>query len=115
MLIDTGQNLLHFLYLRMDAHAQYEIRRYAEIMGQEIVAKWCPAVWEAFMDYRVNSNSFTRLEMEVLTAMTQGDKDKAVALGKSFNWLSDAGEPKKNRERAEFEDKLEGLGLKAPW
>lgn len=108
-------NLLHFLYLRMDAHAQYEIRRYAEIMGQEIVAKWCPAVWEAFMDYRVNSNSFTRLEMEVLTAMTQGDKDKAVALGKSFNWLNDAGEPKKNRERAEFEDKLEGLGLKAPW
>ncbi len=108
-------NLLHFLYLRMDAHAQYEIRRYAEIMGHEIVAKWCPSVWEAFMDYRVNSNSFTRLEMEVLTAMTQGDKDKAVALGKSFNWLNDAGEPKKNRERAEFEDKLEGLGLKAPW
>ena len=108
-------NLLHFLYLRMDAHAQYEIRRYAEIMGQEIVAKWCPAVWEAFMDYRVNSNSFTRLEMEVLTAMTQGDNEKAIALGKSFNWLSDAGEPKKNRERAEFEDKLEGLGLKAPW
>ncbi len=108
-------NLLHFLYLRMDAHAQYEIRRYAEIMGQEIVAKWCPAVWEAFMDYRVNSNSFTRLEMEVLTAMTQGDNEKAIALGKSFNWLNDAGEPKKNRERAEFEDKLEGLGLKAPW
>lgn len=108
-------NLLHFLYLRMDAHAQYEIRRYAEIMGQEIVAKWCPAVWEAFMDYRVNSNSFTRLEMEVLTAMTQGDSEKAIALGKSFNWLNDKGEPKKNRERAEFEDKLEGLGLKAPW
>lgn len=108
-------NLLHFLYLRMDAHAQYEIRRYAEIMGHEIVAKWCPAVWEAFMDYRVNSNSFTRLEMEVLTAMTQGDNEKAVSLGRSFNWLDDTGKPKKNRERAEFEDKLSGLGLKAPW
>ncbi len=108
-------NLLHFLYLRMDSHAQYEIRRYAEIMGHEIVAKWCPAVWEAFLDYRVNSSHLTRLEMEVLTAMTQGDKEKAVALGKQFNWLNDAGEPKKNRERLEFEDKLSNLGLKAPW
>lgn len=108
-------NLLHFLYLRMDPHAQYEIRRYAEIMGQEIVAKWCPAVWEAFMDYRVNSSHLTRLETEVLTAMTQGDNEKAKALGKSFGWLNDAGEPKKNRERLEFEDKLNNLGLKAPW
>ncbi len=108
-------NLLHFLYLRMDSHAQYEIRRYAEIMGQEIVAKWCPAVWEAFMDYRVNASHLTRLEMEVLTAMTQGDKEKAISLGRSFNWLNDAGEPKKNRERLEFEDKLSNLGIKAPW
>jgi thymidylate synthase (FAD) len=109
-------NLLHFLYLRMDAHAQYEIRRYAEIMGHEIVAKWCPAVWEAFMDYRVNSNSLTRLEMEVLTALTKGDKEQAIELGKSFNWLDKTtGAPKKNRERAEFEDKLSGLGIKAPW
>lgn len=109
-------NLLHFLYLRMDAHAQYEIRRYAEIMGHEIVAKWCPAVWEAFMDYRVNSSSLTRLEMEVLTALTKGDNEQAIELGKSFNWLDKTtGEPKKNRERAEFEDKLSGLGIKAPW
>jgi thymidylate synthase (FAD) len=109
-------NLLHFLYLRMDPHAQYEIRRYAEIMGHEIVAKWCPAVWEAFMDYRVNSSHLTRLEMEVLTALTKGDKEQAIELGKSFNWLDKTtGEPKKNRERAEFEDKLSNLGIKAPW
>jgi len=109
-------NLLHFLYLRMDSHAQYEIRRYAEIMGHEIVAKWCPAVWEAFMDYRVNSSSLTRLETEVLAALTKGDKEQAVELAKSFNWLDKTtGEPKKNRERAEFEDKLSGLGIKAPW
>ncbi len=109
-------NLLHFLYLRMDSHAQYEIRRYAEIMGHEIVAKWCPAVWEAFMDYRVNSSHLTRLEMEVLTSLTKGDKEQAIELGKSFNWLDKTtGEPKKNRERAEFEDKLSGLGIKAPW
>ncbi|MBL8016207.1 MAG: FAD-dependent thymidylate synthase [Ignavibacteria bacterium] len=109
-------NLLHFLYLRMDSHAQYEIRRYAEIMGHEIVAKWCPAVWEAFMDYRVNSSSLTRLETEVLAALTKGDKEQAIELAKSFNWVDKStGEPKKNRERAEFEDKLSGLGIKAPW
>lgn len=108
-------NLLHFLYLRMDSHAQYEIRRYAEIIGHEIVAKWCPFAWEAFMDYRVNASQFTRLEMEVLTAMTTGDTVKAIELGKSFGWLKENGEPKKNRERLEFEDKLDNLGLKAPW
>lgn len=109
-------NLLHFLYLRMDPHAQYEIRRYAEIMGHEIVAKWCPAVWEAFLDYRVNSSHLTRLEMEVLTAITKGNIEQAIELAKSFNWLDKTtGEPKKNRERLEFEDKLSGLGLKTPW
>ena len=64
----------------------------------------------------MNSSQFTRLEMEVLTAITQGNAGKAVVLGKSFNWLNkDTGEPKKNRERLEFEDKLSNMGLKAPW
>jgi thymidylate synthase (FAD) len=42
-------NLFHFLFLRMDRHAQYEIRKYAETIGYEIVAKWCPVAWEAFL------------------------------------------------------------------
>lgn len=108
-------NLFHFLYLRMDSHAQYEIRRYAEVMGHEIVSKWCPFAWEAFMDYRVNSSHLTRLEMEILTAITSGNKTEAIDLAKSFGWLKETGEPKKNRERLEFEDKLNNLGLKAPW
>jgi thymidylate synthase (FAD) len=108
-------NLFHFLYLRMDAHAQYEIRRYAEIIGHEIVNKWCPFAWEAFLDYRVNSAHLTRLEMEVLTAMTQGNSAKAIELAKSFGWVKESGELKRNRERTEFEDKLANLGLKAPW
>ncbi len=44
-------NLLHFLALRMEAHAQYEIRTYAAAIGNEIVSKWCPIVWKAFQDY----------------------------------------------------------------
>lgn len=42
------KNLLHFLNLRMDPHAQKEIREYAEILGNQIVAKWVPYTWEAF-------------------------------------------------------------------
>src|SRR5207237_1300456 len=44
-------NLLHFLRLRMDMHAQEEIRTYAEVIGKEIVSRWCPITWEAFLDY----------------------------------------------------------------
>ena len=49
-------NLFHFLALRMDAHAQLEIRRYAETMGREIVAPLLPLSWEAFVDYRVQGH-----------------------------------------------------------
>ena len=47
-------NLLHFLALRVDSHAQYEIRMYAEAM-LDIVKAWVPLAYEAFKDYRMNS------------------------------------------------------------
>jgi len=108
-------NLFHFLYLRMDSHAQYEIRRYAEVIGNEIVAKWCPIAWEAFLDYRVNSSHLTRLEMELLLAVTQGESVKAVELAKSFGWIKEDGSMKKNREREELEEKFGKMGIKLPW
>jgi thymidylate synthase (FAD) len=108
-------NLLHFLYLRMDAHAQYEIRKYAEVMGHEIVAKWCPLTWEAFMDYRVNSSGFTRLEMEIVQEIMKDSGEAAIALAKSFGWIKEDGAIKSNREREEFEAKLLKLNMKIPW
>src|SRR5688572_14958088 len=45
-------NLLHFLLLRMNLHAQLEIRRYAEVIGTQIVSHWCPMAWEAFLEYQ---------------------------------------------------------------
>jgi thymidylate synthase (FAD) len=108
-------NLLHFLYLRMDAHAQYEIRKYAEVMGHEIVAKWCPLTWEAFMDYRVNSSGFTRLEMEIVQELMKDSGDAAINLAKSFGWIKEDGSVKRNREREEFEAKLVKLNMKIPW
>lgn len=58
-------NLLHFLHLRMDKHAQYEIRIYAETMG-EIVKRVCPMAWEAFEDYIFYSERFSRADLKVI-------------------------------------------------
>jgi thymidylate synthase (FAD) len=62
-------NLLHFLALRMDNHAQWEIREYASTIGREIVQPLFPLVWEAFVDYRLEGMFLTRLEREVLARL----------------------------------------------
>lgn len=62
-------NLLHFLALRMDSHAQWEIREYAATIGREIVQPLFPLVWEAFVDYRLEGMFLTRLEREVLARL----------------------------------------------
>jgi thymidylate synthase (FAD) len=109
-------NLLHFIGLRMDTHAQEEIRAYALVLGEEIVNRWCPYSWEAFMDYHFNSEHFSRLEMEVMAAITSGKADVALAKADAFGWLirDDKG-LKRHRERNEFEGKLSELGLQPPW
>lgn len=59
-------NLLHFLQLRMDSHAQLEIRTYANIIGHEIVAKLFPVTWQAFLDYRLNAMTLSAMEQQLL-------------------------------------------------
>jgi len=109
-------NLLHFLRLRMDTHAQQEIRDYANVIGEQVVAKWCPFAWEAFKDYQFHSVGLTRLEQAVIREVASGNKDAALAAAKEFGWL-ERGEKvlKTNRERSECESKLADLGLAAPW
>ena len=60
-------NLLHFLSLRMDAHAQYEIRAYADVMA-DVAQRWVPHVWEAFRDYRLGAAFLSRQELEIVKA-----------------------------------------------
>ena len=55
-------NLFHFLRLRMDSHAQMEIRVYAEVMA-EMVKAVCPVAYEAFTDYSLTSTSFSGPEL----------------------------------------------------
>ncbi|MEM8570236.1 MAG: FAD-dependent thymidylate synthase [Pseudomonadota bacterium] len=65
-------NLFHFLRLRADAHAQYEIRVYAEAIS-EVVRNWVPAAWGAFEDYRLNAVSFSGNGMACLRRMLAGE------------------------------------------
>lgn len=109
-------NLLHFLELRMDEHAQYEIRQYARIIGEEIVALWCPLAWEAFVDYRLNGESLSHAEQLLLKAIYRGDQTEIDRIAGELGWLNyKDGKLKGNLERNEFEQKLQNLGIKIPW
>lgn len=110
-------NLFHFLSLRMDKHAQKEIRDYANVIGLEIVKRWCPMAWEAFVDYRLEAMQLSRLDIAVLGALHAEGNAAAIACASEFGWLDldPKGGYKKNREREEFEAKLAKLGEKTPW
>jgi len=58
-------NLFHFLKLRLDAHAQYEIRVYAQAISK-IVKEIVPVSYEAFEDYVLNARTFSAQEMKLL-------------------------------------------------
>ncbi len=64
-------NLLHFLNLRSDSHAQYEIRVYAEAM-LDLVKKWCPFVYEAFEEYYLHGSYVSRKGLQVVQDMIAG-------------------------------------------
>jgi thymidylate synthase (FAD) len=90
-------NIFNFLRLRMDSHAQLEIRQFANCMF-EIVKSVCPAACEAFEDYVLHSKKFSRMEMEILQMVTghgwkvEGDFNKPSSMS--------------DREWKEFLDKL---------
>ncbi|MFN3526502.1 MAG: FAD-dependent thymidylate synthase [Paracoccus sp. (in: a-proteobacteria)] len=65
-------NLLHFLRLRADAHAQYEIRAYADLMC-DIVQDWVPAAFGAFRDYRMDAVSLSAQGAEALRRRLAGE------------------------------------------
>jgi thymidylate synthase (FAD) len=111
-------NLLHFLALRMDAHAQQEIREYAATIGEKIVQPLFPLVWEAFRDYRQEGLTLSRLEIGVLQRLAArtrpagtvcwSDDDFAAVEDESWRGLT------RCRERDECREKLWQLGLLGP-
>ena len=64
-------NLLNFLFLRADNHAQYEIRVYADKM-LETVKRWVPITYQAFMDYRVGAAEISSKGLKVIKSMISG-------------------------------------------
>lgn len=66
-------NLMHFLSLRADSHAQYEIRAYANVM-LELLKKWTPITYEAFMKYRMNGAHLSSGGLDIVRRMIAGEK-----------------------------------------
>jgi len=66
-------NLMNFLRLRADNHAQYEIRAYADAM-LDTLKKWAPITYEAFMDYRVGGTEVSAKGKAVLQKLIQGEE-----------------------------------------
>jgi len=65
-------NLLNFLFLRADTHAQYEIREYAKIM-LDITKQWVPHCYEAFIKYRMSGKELSGPAVEVLKKKLRGE------------------------------------------
>lgn len=89
-------NLFHFLKLRLDAHAQYEIRVYAEAMA-ELVKEIVPLAWEAYEHYMLNSISLSQGELSIIADMiptSELDVEQCIKYGLS------------KREAVEFVDKF---------
>jgi thymidylate synthase (FAD) len=108
-------NLLHFLELRMHPHAQQEIRSYATLIGEELVKRWVPLTWEAFVDYRLRALSLSRVETAVIEALHRSADEGKRAAAEAGLLEPDGSRPRKRRELEELEAKLARLGLDVPW
>lgn len=75
-------NLLHFLALRIDPHAQYEIRVYGEAIASAVKA-WVPHCWEAFEDYRLGAFTLSAPMLKVVRRMLAGEDVDAARSGLS--------------------------------
>ena len=75
-------NLMNFLRLRADSHAQFEIRAYADIM-LDTLKKWVPITFEAFMDYRVGGTEVSSKGKKVLKDLISGKNTNIESSGLS--------------------------------
>jgi thymidylate synthase (FAD) len=75
-------NLMHFLRLRADPHAQYEIRAYAEVMLGTL-RRWVPATYEAFEEYRLGAATLSATALAAVRRMLAGEAVDQAASGLS--------------------------------
>ena len=72
-------NLFHFLELRMDPHAQWEIRQYADAIAK-ITSAVAPAAYDAFQRHRLNGHHFSSEEIEVIRGLLRGEENRLTGL-----------------------------------
>ncbi len=104
-------NLFHFLSLRMEKHAQLEIREYATTIGEKIVRPLFPIAYDAFVDYNLGAQTLSRLEQETIARLAA-----TKPLPASVADFLECGDPswrglERCRERDEALEKLTRLGL----
>ncbi len=75
-------NLMHFLGLRADSHAQYEIRVYAEAM-LESVKRWVPLAYEAYLEYQLGGTHVSKTGLEVIKRLIAGEQVEQESSGLS--------------------------------
>lgn len=100
-------NLMHFIGLRSDSHAQWEIQQYSDVFAA-LMKSVAPLCYEAFIDYKFGSERFSRMEMGVLRTLVS-DTVNDTTLKKL---LLEQGVDGK-REQQEFVDKLKFKALKS--
>jgi thymidylate synthase (FAD) len=101
-------NLFHFLSLRMDPHAQYEVRQYAEVMG-DITKKVAPIAYQAFEDYVFGGVHFSKLEQKALSHILRGKDPEEAAKLSGLKLFKDDGTRMKTGEGIEFLEKYKRL------
>jgi thymidylate synthase (FAD) len=99
-------NLFHFFGLRMDSHAQIEIREYANTMF-DITKKVAPLACEAFEDYKLNAMKFSAQEIQVVKRLVENANPEDICLFRDTPFVTKKGEEKVlTGEGLEFRDKL---------
>jgi len=101
-------NLLHFLSLRLDPHAQEETRRYAAEIAR-LVRVVCPVAYEAFEEFTLQGLTLARREQVALQALLAGRTPEAACAEAGLPLTREDGRPMQSGEGVEFLEKLERL------
>lgn len=98
-------NIFNFLSLRMDSHAQLEIRQYATTIGEKIIKPLFPMCWEAFEEYRLGGMFLTKRDQIAIQLLNDNTRTQQQ-INARFGMLFD-----NKRESQECRDKLTRLGF----
>ncbi len=101
-------NLFHFLKLRLDAHAQLEIREYSKVLGQ-IARAVAPVAYEAFEEFDLNAERFSQSERRALAWALTGMGDQEACQKAGLPLTRPDGKPMTTGEGVEFLEKLARL------